>query len=351
MPPMPHKHEVPATLSLPAGMIEQKDTHGLARTETETVMKPAAIAIAILLSIPLFARGQAAQVAEAPPQAQEKVTAKAGHDSEPSKYLRIVRDEKHDEPIAMQTSIVSFIQRGAGKAGDKLGVTVDLIGAVHIADKDYFRKLNRQFRKYDALLYELVAPENNNVPQGGRSQHPVGQMQQGMKSMLELSYQLEEVDYTRRNFVHADMSPDEFARVMSDRNESWLSMMMKMMGAAMAMQKADGRSSDADLLFAFFADDRALRLKRVMSTQFGSFEGTMNALEGEDGSTIIGERNNRALDVLQKQLAKGKKRIGIFYGAGHLPDLEEKLAERFGLYPDDKSIEWLTAWDMSGKKK
>ena len=81
--------------------------------------------------------------------------------------------------------------------------------------------------------------------------------------MLSLSYQLEEVDYTKRNFVHADMSPDEFAKVMVERDESWLQMMMKMMGAAIATQSASGKSTDADMLFAFFAPprERALRLK------------------------------------------------------------------------------------------
>ncbi len=34
---------------------------------------------------------------------------------------------------------------------------VDLIGAVHVAHKEYFQDLNRRFRSYDALLYELVA--------------------------------------------------------------------------------------------------------------------------------------------------------------------------------------------------
>jgi hypothetical protein len=245
----------------------------------------------------------------------------------------------------MQTSIVSFQLREAGKPQ----VTVDLIGAVHVADKSYFRQLNTLFKRYDALLYELVAPDDNNVPEGGASRHPVGQMQQGMKSMLDLAFQLEEIDYTKKNFVHADMSPAEFSRVMSERGESFLQLMMRMVGSALALQKASGRSSDADILFALFASDRSLRLKRVMSTQFSNLEGTMNALEGEDGSTIIGQRNSKALDVLRREMAKGKKRIGIFYGAGHLPDMEERLAERFGLYPDVKSIKWLTAWDMKGE--
>ena len=305
-------------------------------------MKFVPFAVVAFVSLQAAALGQAIATPDAPAAKKPAVQGK----KEDSSYLRILRNDD-DDPIAMQTSVLTFRYPTDGKkTNSKAGVTVDLIGAVHVADKGYFKRLNGLFTKYDALLYELVAPEDNNVPSGGKSRHAVGQMQQGMKSMLELSYQLEEIDYTKRNFVHADMSPEEFARVMGERNETWLTMMLKMMGSAMALQKADGRGSDADILFAFFANDRALRLKRVMSTQFGNLEGTMSVLEGENGSTIIGERNNKALAVLRRELKAGKKRIGIFYGAGHFPDMEKKLTEKFGLYPDKKSIKWLTAWDM-----
>ena len=38
-----------------------------------------------------------------------------------------------------------------------------------------------------------------------------------MTSALGLSFQLDEIDYTRPNLVHADMTPDEFAQSMRDR--------------------------------------------------------------------------------------------------------------------------------------
>ena len=294
-------------------------------------------AIALLSVLTSYARSQAAPAAEKP-------DAGAAADKN-SNYLRVLRNAD-DEPIAMQTSIVSFKVREEGQPA----VVVDLIGAVHVADKAYFRELNRRFANYDALLYELVAPEENNIPRDGTSRHPIGQMQQGLKSMLDLAFQLEEVDYTKPNFVHADMSPEEFGRVMKDRGESFLEMMLRMMGAAMATQSATGRGSDADLLWALIANDRALRLKRVMSTQFQNLDGAMAAIEGPNGSTIIGQRNKKALEVLRREMTKGKRRIGIFYGAGHLSDMQKRLAEEFGLYPDPKSIEWLTAWDMQGKK-
>ena len=70
----------------------------------------------------------------------------------------------------------------------------------------------------------------------------------------------------------------------------------------------------------------------------------MYALEGKEGSTLITERNKKALSVLQKQLAMGKKRIAIFYGAGHLSDMEKRLAKDFGLIRSKE--EWLDAWNL-----
>ena len=48
--------------------------------------------------------------------------------------------------------------------------------------------------------------------------------------------------------------------------------------------------------------------------------------------------------VFQKQLAGGKKRIAIFYGAAHMPDFEQRLTKDFGL--KRKSTGWHTAWDL-----
>ena len=309
-----------------------------------TTLRQSLCALLALGTLTSFACGQA--VLEKASESKSSQGKKAKKAKEDSLYMRILRNDD-DEPVAMQTSIVTF--RGEAGSGErKQDVTVDLIGAVHIGDKSYYRQLNRAFKNYEALLYELVAPEHANVPVGGKSQHPVGQMQTMLKSALQLAYQLEEIDYRKRNFVHADMSPQEFDRVMGERNESWLTMMLKMTGAGIATQNANGKSSDADLLFALFAPakERALRLKRVMSTQFGDLEGIMGVLEGENGSTIIGMRNKKALDVLEQEIASGKKRIGIFYGAGHFPDMEERMLKRFEMKPERKSIKWLTAWEM-----
>jgi hypothetical protein len=225
---------------------------------------------------------------------------------------------------------------------------VDLVAAVHVGEASYYRKLNKIFKDYDALLYELVAPEGTRIPKGGGGaarSSPVGALQGGMTSILGLAFQLENIDYTKDNFVHADLSPTEFSESMKARGESFMQMFFRMMGQAMAQQSHDPTgSSDMKLLMALFSEDRDLKLKRILAEQFEDLEVSMAALEGPDGSTLITERNKRALEVLAKQIKAGKRNVGIFYGAGHLPGIERDLIEDFGL--KRSKIRWIEAWNL-----
>ncbi|MEK6233544.1 MAG: ankyrin repeat domain-containing protein, partial [Planctomycetales bacterium] len=204
---------------------------------------------------------------------------------------------------------------------------VDLISAVHIGDKAYYQQLNEVFATYDVVLYELVAPEGQRVPQARAraGANPIGLLQVGMGDMLDLVHQLKHVDYRKKNFVHADMSPKQVAESMEKRGESIWKMMLQSMGQNMARQSAKGNSGDVALLMAFFSKNRALALKRVMADQFEDMEAAMTAFGGPDGSTIITERNKIALKRLQEQIDGGKaKRIAIYYGGGHMVDIEQR---------------------------
>ncbi|MFO0788745.1 MAG: hypothetical protein U0805_04755 [Pirellulales bacterium] len=286
------------------------------------------------------------------PKADDATTAEAGD----AKAKDIGQDwvrMKYDaagEPLAMQTAVVRYT---GTPAGGKKPVEVDLIGAVHIADAGYYDKLNERFKQYDVLLYELVAPEGTVVERGrGTSNmHPIGAMQNMAKDVLELDHQLEDIDYTKPNFVHADMSPEDFQKAMAERNDSFLQMYFRLIGQAMAQQSemaAKGQSSDFDLISALFATDRARRIKIVLGKQLSDMESLMISFGGDDGSAIITDRNKKALEVLKQQIAEGKKKIGIFYGAGHLADMDKRLRSDFNLQPE--SITWLTAWDLAAKK-
>ena len=77
------------------------------------------------------------------------------------RFIRVLQDEK-EQPLALQTSIVRYSRAAASSP------SVDLIGAVHVGEKAYYQRLNEIFQRYDAVLYELVAPEESKIPQPER---------------------------------------------------------------------------------------------------------------------------------------------------------------------------------------
>ena len=275
-----------------------------------------------------------------PPAAGKNGKPEKAASADSKKFLRLVRDS-HGDPQAMETAIVHYVPM---KEGDRPGLAVDLVGAVHVGEKSYYEQLNKAFEKYDAVLFELVADKSVVPKAGDKSRSPVSALQRGMKDFLELDFQLDDIDYTKKNFVHADMSPDEMSKSMADRGESIWSIMIRMMAAGMAQQAGKTDASDFDLLMALFDKNRAIQMKRFMADQMSSMDTVMLALEGPQGSTLITERNKAALKVLAEEIKAGKKKIAIFYGAGHLSDMEKRLNADFGLKRSGE--QWLTAWNL-----
>ena len=286
------------------------------------------------------AQGDAKAPAATPKKDAEKQPAK---EKSTDRFMRVRRNDKGN-PVAMETAVTAYVSANDSKPG----VSVDLIGAVHVGEKSYYDQLNQLFDTYDVVLYELVAPQgtvvNKDARTKGASTHPIGLLQDGMKSMLGLEHQLDCIDYTKKNFIHADMSPDEFNKSMADRGESFMKMFLKMMGQGMAQQQKGDGGGDAALLMALFSRDRNLKLKIAMAEQLENAESQLDVLGGPEGSTIISERNKKALEVLTKELAAGKKKIGIFYGAGHFADMQDRLLKDFEL--KRSSEKWLIAWSL-----
>lgn len=255
------------------------------------------------------------------------------------RFLRYV--ESGDQP-RLETSIVHY------KNAD--GVTVDLIGAVHIADPSYFTALNERFKQYDAVLYEMVKPKEMKRVRdraAGGSDSWVSMLQKFMKSQLDLSFQLDVIDYDAKNFVHADLDAETFAQKQEERGETMLTMMVESMLREMAKGAADRPGSDVgimDLIEALQAPDRPRQLKIVMARQFESMDEALDALGGGD-SVILGERNKQALKVMREQMEAGKKNMAIFYGAGHMKGMEELMTTLMGFKAVGEP-EWLTAWDL-----
>lgn len=261
-----------------------------------------------------------------------------------SDFIRITKTLDGD-PRRMQTSIVRF---AAEEGHPHAGAIVDLIGAVHVGERSYYEELRERFKGYDVVLYELVAPEGTRITaeQASSGGSPISALQGGMKDMLGLEFQLEHIDYLAENFRHADMSPEEFMSDMASRGDSLPQLAFRMMGAGLASQAAaGGQMSEVSLLMALMSADRERQMRRVMASQFIDMETSLAGMADASGkSTLLTERNGKAMKVLQDELDKGTRRIGIFYGAGHLPDMAERLVRDFQMTQTD--VEWIDAWDL-----
>ncbi|MEY4568158.1 MAG: hypothetical protein RLY14_3128 [Planctomycetota bacterium] len=260
------------------------------------------------------------------------------------KFLRVLRESK--KPVSLQTAIAVY----KGDPAKHPSVQIDLVGAVHIGEASYYEELNRRFKTYDAVLYELVADPETRIPEtGGESNiaNPIGAMQYGMKEVLKLDFQLEGINYRAKNFVHADMTPQEMSDSMRNRGDGVLTLLLRSMGSGMAQQASGkaGGSGEFEMLTAMFSSNRSLAMRRAMAKNFENMEKQMAGLADKDGkSTLITERNAKAFEVLQKQLDSGKKKIAVFYGAGHLPDMHRRLEEDFSAKLQE--IQWVDAWNL-----
>ncbi|MDT8409456.1 MAG: hypothetical protein RQ741_07640 [Wenzhouxiangellaceae bacterium] len=251
-------------------------------------------------------------------------------------FVRVARDPG-GEPRALEIAIARY--------GDANGTIVDLVGAVHVADRDYFKALDRRFADYDAVLYELVGEPDAMVSGAGASTSMIGLLQGGMKDALGLSFQLDEIDYRQPNLVHADLTGPEFSASMASRGESLAGLMFKAWAATLA-DSGNPAGQQGSLLKLLFAQDRQLALKRLFAAQLADQMRLLDSLSSGQGSTLITVRNQRALEELSAQIKRGHDKLAIFYGAGHMPDLAGRLEAEFGMR--HQSTGWLQAWDLRG---
>lgn len=254
-----------------------------------------------------------------------------------SNFARVSTDS-NGRPESLQLAIVSYLP------SEGRGSRVDLIGAVHVADAEFFAELNVRFEDYDALLYELIAPEGQIVTRDSEKTGFISGTQKVMTGALDLSFQLDEIDYTKANFVHADLTPDQMSQSMAERDESLYSYFWQLVYASMREISRDplGLRDIRTLTSVLNAGDES-PFKIMMAYEIADLDRFQGMLGNDSESAVIGARNAHAVKVLQRELQAGASRIGIFYGVGHMRDLEQRLL-KLGLVPVE-SI-WIDAWKL-----
>ncbi|KAH7372905.1 hypothetical protein KP509_17G028100 [Ceratopteris richardii] len=219
-----------------------------------------------------------------------------------------------------------------------------------------------------------------------RSFNAISLVQQAMACVLKLDFQLECMDYRRENWYHADLDYKTFSALQLARGESIFSFARDMALVSMKNLSRSGMSGNVDswrakLLWASKVlpmpligllliervcappdtpFDKAPEVKALLDLDLSAaikvFLAKQLATDFTEGasslieqSVMIGERNRAALEELKEAIRDGCKKVAIFYGGGHMPDMDRRLRKEFGLVP--KKVEWQTAWSIKTKRE
>jgi len=261
-----------------------------------------------------------------------------------------------------QLDSVRFVELPSGEAELQTGITtyvnaqgqqIDLISAVHIGDQNYYDALNHIFGDYDVVLYELVGGpmEQRGETTLTAEMQAVQVLQRMAQTVLGFRHQLDGIDYTATNFEHADVTWNEWNTLNEEKNEDLGTMFFRAMSLQYdedlqkELEAVAGPDMNTNIMEAIteFSPDK---LKRSLAPMLGKAEVFVTKLEGSEGSVIISERNKVVMKRVNETLDKGTQKIGVFYGAGHMPDLDDRLlAQGF----ERKDTRWLMAWSIGSK--
>lgn len=254
-----------------------------------------------------------------------------------SNYVRLQRGQIS----TLETAIVTL----QGPKNQRL----DLISAVHLAEPTYYQQLNSKFRGYQAVLYELILPEamaGQPLPSKLEGGGALSGMQSTLARSLGLVTQLDQIDYSPANFVHADLSQEGLSRTMDGREESILSYFQKAMASGkgptnLGVSEAELASLDLMAIMSGkpSSQDRKT-LKTLLAHTLTSSDGLLSSLED---TALVAERNKAALRVLEREVRAGKKKLAIFYGAAHMPGIENQLKQQGW---KRTQTTWLPAWRL-----
>ena len=243
--------------------------------------------------------------------------------------MNLLKTDEAGNPIELVTPIITMERKREGGA-----VTVDLIAAVHFAERDYYEELNRRFTRYEVVLVEMIAPKGTTLAQiaasAGKKNNKLTRvgfletLQRGMGKTLGLVNQIDAVDYSAGNLVLADMDAETlFARI---RENGELGDIFR------GLWKTDGEAPEDDgvaepelsLARLLLSRDKRRLLKRVFAVEIARGQGEEKPLFEE---SLIRDRNTIVLDELRRRIETGTDNLGLFYGAVHIPDIQRRLEE------------------------
>lgn len=195
---------------------------------------------------------------------------------------------------------------------------------------------------------EPLTPQDLAIVSAEDEEH---QIQAKLARAFDLAFQLDEIDYERDNWRNSDMGVDELMRRLEASGADGGVMLDLLSGSSFPARVASMVLSLVEMI-----PGAAPRGKLMLIELLGSSDDLLAATgpmaEAEAlMKVIVDDRNQVVIDDLRKVLDSGemdrsgsgapRKRVAVFYGAGHMPDLADRLEKDLGFR--DMGAKWYSA--------
>ena len=261
--------------------------------------------------------------------------------------MRVTRPDSNT--VALQIAIRRFVpSKGHGPV-------IWLSGASHLGELNYFASLQRHLDTQALVLFEGVGAKGKKMRFDPDEEVSI---QHTMATSLGLVFQLSAIDYDRPHFRNSDLTIAQLQQLLAgstatNRTDGGGSTKASEEFQQL-LQIMDGSSFLGTLLHAGLkligSSPKLQALTKVMLIEIlGQLKGDMSQLKGVPPEiqrlleVIIRERNKVVFDDLKAELRafNPPRSISVFYGAGHMADLEKLLRAELKYRPLDEV--WLTA--------
>lgn len=291
---------------------------------------------------------------------------------EPAPYMRIGHPDSNT--VSLEVAARKFVPIG------KSGPVVWLTGASHVGDPEFYRALQKHLDAQTVVLFEGIntAKHPRHVPRPGAPPAPATDedvpsvpetgstnagysMQESLAKSLGLVFQLDAINYDRTNFLNSDLSVLDIQRLMLNDPD--------------AQPAAPGEPGTSDPTFdsllhimdgssflgsifkwmlRFIGTNPQLQAttRYMFVEMLGGMTGDFTEMRGLPPDmqhllkVLIEARNQNVLEDLKTEsaLVPTNGSIAIFYGTGHMDDLEKRMVGDMHYQPAGEK--WFTAFSV-----
>jgi len=281
--------------------------------------------------------------------------------SDPEPYVRIENTDSNR--VQLQIAARQFLP---GRRGQPV---IWLTGVAHIGESNYYAALQAHLDAQTLVLFEGVgaakAQTNSTMdapPSIDANAAPVANggeresLQSTMASSLGLVFQLEAINYRRPSFQNSDLSISQLRQLMAQAEtgsgrpgagESFESLLTLMEGNSWF-------DSLLQIALRFLGANPKLQAfgRLALIDLLGQLQGDPSRLEGLPPElkqlleVLLQKRNEKVISDLESELPQIGRQgsIAIFFGTGHMPDLERRLRSELKYRPGPEI--WFTAFEV-----